>query len=147
MNDVLTREQRRRCMSRNRSWDTRPELTLRRAIWAAGARYRVRSKLPGRPDIVFCGPKVAVFVDGCFWHGCPIHSKRPGTNRSYWIDKIEGNRRRDVRVTESLKEIGWTVVRVWEHDIKTDLDAAARAVLEIVQCRRGAHLSKTVETD
>lgn len=119
--DVLTKKQRSYCMSRIRGRDTGPELTLRRAAWAAGLRYRVKNKLTGRPDIVFTSSHVAVFVDGCFWHGCPIHSVKPKTRASFWAEKIDRNRARDAVVKGALKRQGWTVLHFWEHDIESHL--------------------------
>ena len=134
--DVMTPAQRRRCMSQIHSRDTGPELRLRRALWAAGARYRLRYPLPGRPDLVFPGSHVAVFVDGCFWHGCPEHSVQPQTNSEFWRHKIAGNMARDRVVDENLTETGWCVVRAWEHDVERNLDSTAEAILLAV--RQGA---------
>ena len=117
MADVLTKKQRSYCMSRIRGRDTGPELALRRAAWAAGLRYRVRNGLKGRPDIVFASARVAVFVDGCFWHGCPLHSVKLKTRAVFWAEKIERNRVRDAEVRIALKKQGWTVLRFWEHEI------------------------------
>ena len=132
MTDVMTPEQRRRCMSRIRGRDTGPELRLRRALWARGLRYRVSYKLPGRPDIAFVSSRVAVFVDGCFWHGCPDHGVRPKTNTTFWDNKLEENRVRDVRVAEELENQKWKVIRFWEHQIMDDLDAVVDAVLKAI---------------
>lgn len=111
-------------MSRVRSRDTKPELLLRKALWAEGFRYRLRSRLPGKPDLVFRGDGLVVFVDGCFWHGCPIHSTQPKTNATFWSEKLEANVSRDVRVTAELRVLGWTVLRIWQHQIQEDLDSA-----------------------
>lgn len=106
-------------MSRVGQRDTGPELLLRSALFAAGLRFRLNVRVEGvRPDIVY-GPKhVAVFVDGCFWHGCPLHGTKPGSNQSYWLPKLEANRARDARQTEKLERAGWTVIRLWEHECK-----------------------------
>jgi DNA mismatch endonuclease (patch repair protein) len=107
-------------MRGNRKRDTRPELLLRRAVHRFGLRYRVATRpLPNRPwtaDLVFRSARVAVFVDGCFWHGCPEHYGEPRTNTGYWAPKIARNRERDEVVTRELCEAGWTVVRIWEHE-------------------------------
>lgn len=121
MADVLTAEQRSYCMSQIRGRDTKPEISLRKALWAAGLRYRLNYKLPGRPDIVFPQLKAIIFVDGCFWHGCPIHSTRPATNVKFWRKKIKSNKRRDQEVNQRLNELGWLVMRIWEHEIKDNL--------------------------
>lgn len=115
-------------MSRNKGRDTKPEVTLRKACWALGMRYVLRSKLPGRPDFVLPRHKVAVFVDGCFWHGCPKHYQAPATRADFWFKKIGDNRRRDLLVTAQLKAAGWKVVRVWEHLVRQNLPAAVTAV-------------------
>ena len=97
--------------------DTEPETALRRELHRRGVRFRAhRRDLPGCPDIVLVRVKVAVFVDGCFWHGCPEHFVIPKANRQWWLDKIASNRRRDARNDMMLREIGWKVVRIWEHE-------------------------------
>jgi len=108
-------------MSRIRDRDTKPEMLLRRALWSRGHRYRVRFPVPGRPDISFIHARVAVFVDGCFWHGCPIHASYPKSNAPFWKTKLKRNKERDAEVTQALMEAGWTVLRFWEHQVDTDL--------------------------
>lgn len=107
-------------MSRALRRDTAPELALRRQLHARGMRYRVDHPLPGmrrrRADLLFAGARVAVFVDGCFWHGCPEHSVVPKANREWWIDKIRANRERDAHTDAHLRSLGWLPVRVWEHE-------------------------------
>jgi len=109
----------RRRMKTQRRVDTKAETTLRRALFADGRRYRVALPVPGLPrrtiDIAFPGRKVAVFVDGCFWHGCTEHYVPPKNNAGWWEDKIRGNVARDQNTSEILAEAGWTVVRLWEH--------------------------------
>ena len=122
-----------RTMSANRSQNTRPEMDLRRALWARGRRYRVHVReLPGRPDIVFRKQRLAVFCDGDFWHGRAWHNRRErlrkGANADYWIPKIGANIARDARYTAELEEAGWTVLRLWESDIRQDPEAAADRV-------------------
>jgi len=98
--------------------DTKPELLLRKELWRRGLRgYRLDVKLPGRPDIFFSKYKLCVFVDGCFWHGCPIHYKGVERNKGYWDAKIEGNTLRDRVADEKLFEMGFTVMRFWDHEI------------------------------
>jgi DNA mismatch endonuclease (patch repair protein) len=125
-------------MQSNTRRDTRPELRLRRELHAAGLRYRVDyPPLPGvrrRADVVFTRQRVAVFVDGCYWHGCPEHgAKRFGTNSAYWTDKITANRARDADTNSRLEDAGWRVLRFWEHD---DPVASAAVVGEMVRRRR-----------
>lgn len=117
--------------------DTAPELALRRVLHRRGLRYRVhRRPLPDlarQADIVFTGAKVAVFVDGCFWHGCPIHASWPKANGGWWRDKIQKNRDRDAATTSALAANGWFVLRFWEHE---DPVVAADTVEEVLAERR-----------
>lgn len=110
----------RQKMSRQRKRDTAPELALRRALHARGLRFFVdRPVVPGqrrRADIVFPRWRLAVFADGCFWHGCPQHGHRPNHNGAWWHAKLERNRRRDRDTDASLRERGWVSLRVWEHE-------------------------------
>lgn len=106
-------------MLANRGRDTRPEMAVRRLLHAAGARYRVDfAPLGGtrRADIVFTRDRIAVFIDGCFWHCCPDHGTSPARNRDYWEPKLQRNAERDREVTEALKGGGWIVLRFWEHE-------------------------------
>ena len=107
-------------MQANRSRDTKPELAVRSAVHRRGLRYRVATRpqpeLRRTADMVFRRAKVAVFVDGCYWHGCPEHHTQPATNREYWAEKISGNIRRDKETNEHLERAGWTVLRFWEHE-------------------------------
>ena len=121
-------------MKANRHRDTVPELRLRRALHARGHRYRVSLPLSVggvrvRPDIVFPRQRVAVFVDGCFWHCCQLHGRRPADPTGYWNAKLDRNVARDQRVTRSLEQEGWSVVRVWEHDSVEDAVSLVVAAL------------------
>ena len=129
---------RRRMRSQARR-DTAPEIALRRLLHGAGLRYRVDYRLPGfrsRPDIAFVRERVAVFMDGCFWHSCPQHSTVPVRNREWWQGKLGGNVRRDQSTTEQLTRLGWRVIRVWEHEDPRD---AARQVEMAVRARRSGN--------
>jgi DNA mismatch endonuclease, patch repair protein len=110
----------RRVMQGNRSRDTKPEVAVRSAVHALGMRYRVSARplagLRRTADLVFRSARVAVFVDGCFWHGCPAHHSPPKTNAAYWSTKIQGNKSRDRDTTERLRMEGWTVLRFWSHE-------------------------------
>lgn len=128
MSDVMTPEQRSRCMSRIKGRNTKPELALRRALWARGHRYRVNHRLPGKPDVAFVGARVAVFIDGCFWHGCPEHRVKPKTNPDFWRKKLSGNVERDRKVSALLAAEGWIVLRFWEHEVEDDLRKVVDAV-------------------
>lgn len=127
----------RRSMQSNKRRDTKPELALRKAVHALGLRYRVDAKplaeLRRRADMVFTGTKVAVFLDGCFWHGCPEHHTVAKANAAFWADKVSGNRQRDRDTDARLTAAGWTVVRVWEHE---DPAEAAQRVAGVVRARR-----------
>jgi DNA mismatch endonuclease (patch repair protein) len=108
-------------MRANRKRDTAPELALRRALHAKGYRYNVNRlirtpNLRVRPDIVFPRRHVAVFIDGCFWHGCDLHGTHPRSNPAYWGPKLAANKARDARNTAALTVEGWRVVRIWEHE-------------------------------
>lgn len=107
-------------MSRARRRDTEPEMLVRREAHRRGLRYRVDSPLPGMPrrraDMVFARRKVAVFVDGCFWHSCPAHTSIPRANRDWWLAKLHKNSERDRETDEHLNKLGWTVLRFWEHE-------------------------------
>lgn len=123
----------RATMRANRGRDTGPEMAVRRALHARGLRYRVDHPLPfdrrRRADIVFTRAKVAVFIDGCFWHGCPEHGKKPRTNTRFWADKIARNEERDAETTLRLTELGWAVLRFWEHE---SVDFAVESVVRTV---------------
>lgn len=108
-------------MRSNRRTGTRPELALRSELHRRGLRYRVDRPIPTgrgrvRPDVAFASAKVAVFVDGCFWHRCPIHGTQPRRNAAFWMAKLDRNEARDRANDRALREAGWTVVRVWEHE-------------------------------
>lgn len=107
-------------MSRIRSSGSRPERVLRALIRdLTGARIRCNLRsLPGSPDVVVPSIRLAVMMDGCYWHGCPAHFRVPGTNRAFWEEKIRRNRSRDRRDTRELVRLGWTVWRIWEHDLR-----------------------------
>ena len=124
-------------MSRQRRRDTKPEIELRKALFKRGLRFRVNYAVPHLPrrsvDIAFTRLRVAVFVNGCFWHACPEHSTWPSANAGWWRAKLEKNRERDDETDRHLAESGWMVIRVWEHE---DLVVAAAAVEEAVKGRR-----------
>ncbi len=130
----------RKSMQGNRSRDTKPELAVRSAVHRRGIRFRVSTRpqpeLPRTADLVLRKSRVAVFVDGCFWHGCPDHGTQPATNREYWSDKIARNVERDVETTDYLQQAGWTVLRFWEHeDPESAADRIQESVVEAI--RRG----------
>lgn len=128
-------------MRSNKSRDTKPELALRSAVHALGLRYRVSAKpladLRRTADLVFTRAKVAVFLDGCFWHGCPQHHTVASANARFWADKVEANRTRDRDTDGRLADAGWVSVRIWEHE---DVAVAARRVEEMVRSRLATEL-------
>ncbi|WDI30318.1 very short patch repair endonuclease [Hyphococcus flavus] len=124
--DVFSKEKRSEVMRAVKGKDTKPEIALRKALFALGYRYRLNVKgLPGKPDIVLAKHRTVIFVHGCFWHGhnCKRGRRKPKSNADYWRDKIARNKARDQKNATALKELGWRVVTVWECEIKT-LDAA-----------------------
>nr|WP_269450218.1 very short patch repair endonuclease [Gordonia sp. LAM0048] len=131
MADHLSPEGRSRNMAAIRSSNTKPELRLRSALRSTGATgYRLHRKdLPGRPDIAFMRWRVAVFVDGVFWHGHPDHWDPERASSDYWRNKIQRNVDRDRIANERLRDSGWTVVRIWDLDIKDDIDQSVERVL------------------
>lgn len=122
-------------MKGNRKRDTRPEIALRSALHRVGLRFRcdypIRrpDRRPIRVDIAFTRQRVAVFVDGCFWHCCPEHSNMPRANRSYWQPKLERNVQRDAETVAALTDMGWHTIRVWEHEDPADATQRVRAAL------------------
>ncbi|MHC1558101.1 very short patch repair endonuclease [Actinomycetospora sp. C-140] len=125
-------------MSRARRRDTAPEMLIRREAHRRGLRYRVDAPLPGLPrrraDLVFPRSRVAVFVDGCFWHSCPEHVSIPRANREWWVRKLDTNRMRDRQTDAHLEALGWTVLRFWEHE---DPDEAVDRLEKVVRDRQG----------
>jgi DNA mismatch endonuclease (patch repair protein) len=123
----------RKSMQANTGRDTKPELALRRAVHAKGLRFFVNRRpiraVRRTADLVFPRVQVAVFLDGCFWHGCPQHHTVAKTNAEFWSRKVADNRRRDENTNVTLTSAGWTVVRIWEHE---DPEVAARRVVQIV---------------
>ncbi|AUH41343.1 very short patch repair endonuclease [Streptomyces sp. CMB-StM0423] len=128
---------RRRNMQAIRNRDTKPELTIRRLVHALGLRYRVAARplpdLRRTADLVFRPAKVAVFIDGCYWHGCPEHYIPPRTNKGYWSEKVTKNVARDRDTDEQLADAGWAVLRYWEHENPV---ACAHQIADTVRRRR-----------
>lgn len=119
--DVHTPAQRSFNMSRIYSKNTSSEVKLRKFLSATGIRgYRLHYKITGKPDIVFPKKKIAIFIDGCFWHRCKYHFVSPKTNKKFWLPKIKRNLVRDKEVNRTLKVAGWQVVRIWEHEVEND---------------------------
>ena len=132
--DVLTTEQRHKNMQRIRGKDTKAEVILRKALWHKGIRYRKNYKaLPGKPDIAITKFRIAVFVDGGFWHARD-HEEHPGeqiqTNIAFWTKKLKRNVERDKEVNQVLLELGWLVLRYWDSDIKKDCGACVKDIMQ-----------------
>ena len=120
-------------MSKARRRDTEPEMLIRKEAHRRGLRYRVDAPIPGMPrcraDMLFTRRKVAVFVDGCFWHSCPEHTSIPRANREWWVAKLQANQARDRATNTHLQGLGWTVLRFWEHeDPRAAVDVVEQAV-------------------
>jgi DNA mismatch endonuclease (patch repair protein) len=129
MTDVLTQDQRKFNMSRIRAKNTGPEVKLRKLLCTKGIRgYRIHYDLPGKPDIVFIKKKVAIFIDGCFWHKCPIDFQEPSTRKEFWMKKINSNVERDAINKKRLQDDGWIVLRFWEHDIRKKPDEVIKEI-------------------
>jgi DNA mismatch endonuclease (patch repair protein) len=144
-------ELRSRIMRAVRQKDTRPELLLRRAVHAAGGRFRLNLRtLPGSPDLVFPRRRLVVFVHGCFWHGHDCRAGRPpATRRDYWLPKLEQNRVRDVRKIDELRALGWRVEVVWECELETPegpAEACRRLLGAAAQSSRSAAPQTTVSS-
>jgi DNA mismatch endonuclease (patch repair protein) len=121
-------------MSKQRRRDTKPEVAVRKLLHARGFRFRVNYRVPGMPrrtiDIAFTRARVAVFIDGCFWHACPDHATAPAANSGWWSEKLATNQARDVATNDHLTGLGWRVIRIWEHE---DPDTAAEKVTSAVR--------------
>lgn len=132
--DVLTKDQRRKNMQRIRSKDTKAEVLLRKALWHRGVRYRKNYKaLPGTPDIAITKYRIAVFVDGGFWHARG-HEEHPGeqiqTNKVFWTKKLKRNVERDKDVNQALLELGWLVLRYWDSDVNRNCDGCVKDIMQ-----------------
>jgi len=132
-----TTEQQHKIMSKIRGKNSIPELLLRRALWAKNIRFRIHRKdLPGKPDITIKKYRLAIFVDGDFWHGFEWEKRKPKTNEGFWIPKIERNMQRDRFVNATLNEMGYTVMRFWEHEINKNLKACVNQVALYIEAEK-----------
>lgn len=133
--DTFSPEKRSEIMKRIKSSNTSIEIKLRKELWRNGVRgWRLQPKdIPGKPDLVFRRKRLAVFIDGCFWHGCPICDRTPKSGDVYWQNKISRNMARDNTNSERLVDLGWTVVRFWEHEVTKDVARCAVRVAEIAK--------------
>lgn len=121
-------------MSRIKGRDTKPEVVVRKYLYSRGFRYRVNTKIYGKPDLVFTNKKIAVFVHGCFWHqhGCS-DTYRPKTNKKFWNNKLDQNIKRDKKVKKKLKEEGWETIYIWECEIKNSLPKAVKPLITVLK--------------
>lgn len=134
----VTTKQRSKIMSKIKGKNSVPELLLRRALWVKNIRFRIHRKdLPGRPDIVIEKYKLVIFVDGDFWHGYEWLKRKPKTNQSFWMPKIERNMQRDRFANETLNEMGYTVMRFWEHEVEKNLKACLNQVMLYLETMKG----------
>lgn len=134
MTDVLTPDQRKLNMSRIRAKNTGPEAKIRKMLSAKGIRgYRLHYKLSGKPDIVFTKKKIAIFIDGCFWHKCPVDFQEPETRKEFWMKKIQSNVDRDKKVNKQLKAEGWIVLRFWEHEVRKNPENVVKKIAETLE--------------
>lgn len=146
MVDVHTKEQRSYNMSKVKSKDTKPELVLRKYLFSNGIRgYRLHSDLPGKPDIVFTKYKLAIFIDGCFWHKCPECFKPPSSNIEFWEEKLNSNVLRDEKVNKQLVNMGYKVIRFWEHQIIKDLYKCYLIIYDNLKSKGFHALKKGIE--
>lgn len=120
-------------MRRVKGSNTKPELAVRSALHKRGLRFRLGYPLPGKPDIVFVKPHVVVFIDSCFWHGCPEHLRMPKSNQEYWRAKIARNVERDASVDAEYASSEWRQLRLWEHDLKTDFEGCVDLIERTVR--------------
>ena len=132
MPDIVDKETRSRIMSSIRSKNTKVEWILRRALWKKGLRYRLHYKIKGSPDIVFPSKKVAVFIDGDFWHGYNWEKLKPKLKNEFWVNKILRNMQRDKEVNEELKKMGWKVIRIWEHELRKDVNKCVKKIKRVL---------------
>lgn len=129
----MTKKQRSHCMSQVKGKNTKLEIVFRKYIWKKGLKgYRLHGKLPGKPDLFFGPKKVAVFIDGCFWHKCPICYKGPKTNKKFWSAKIRSNVERDLDNDIKLKDMGIEPIRFWEHEIKENINKCFKNLKKLI---------------
>ncbi|CAM5786321.1 very short patch repair endonuclease [Brevibacillus borstelensis] len=132
MADVLTEEQRRKNMQAIRSV-SKLEEKIAKELWKRGIRFRRNVKdLLGKPDIAIKKYKVAVFIDSCFWHACEIHGRIPNTNTVFWVEKFRKNKKRDECVNNHYLDLGWSILRIWEHEVKADFNGVVDGIADFI---------------
>lgn len=129
--DTVSKKKRSQIMASIRSKDSKIEILFRKELWRQGYRYRKNPEsYIGKPDAVLKKHKTAIFIDSCFWHGCKKHCRIPSTRQNYWTQKIKRNIKRDKRVTRCYKELGWCVIRIWEHELKNNLKIVVTGTIQ-----------------
>jgi len=128
--DRISKKTRSKIMRAIKSNNTKPEILLRKALSKLGYRYKAHYG-PFKIDIAFPSKKIAIFVDGCFWHQCPWHSHKPKTNKSYWVPKLKRNVLRAKKINVKLRRLGWKVIRVWEHELKLTVPRRVSSAIEL----------------
>lgn len=145
MSDSMSKEQRSKTMGAIRA-QSKLENIFSKSLWRRGLRYRKNvRKLKGTPDIVLQKYKIVIFVDSCFWHGCPLHFKRPKSNQEFWDKKIARNKERDKEIDEYYIEKGWNVKHIWEHEIRTDLEGTADRTMKFITAIKATYSSVSTE--
>lgn len=138
--DTVSKEQRRKNMQAIRS-QSQLENIVTKELWKRGVRFRKNVKsLFGKPDIAIQKYKIVIFIDSCFWHACPIHGNRPKSNQEYWDAKLARNKKRDSDVNQYYVERGWSVKRIWEHEIKEDLEKAIEDIIRFINNAKSKRL-------
>lgn len=141
-----TTRQRSKTMAKIRGSNSKPELLLRKALWKANVRFRVHRKdLVGKPDLVIDKYRLAIFIDGDFWHGYQWQQRKPKSNQQFWIPKIERNMQRDQFVNKSLLEMGYVVMRFWEHDVKSNLAACVNQIQLYIEAAKEQRIPENYE--
>lgn len=131
--DKVSKDKRSEIMRLVKSKETKLEQLFRQKLWNAGLRYTKHNENQfGKPDLMLKRKRIAIFIDSCFWHGCPEHLRVPASNRKYWISKIEGNKNRDKEVNAHYRKSGWRVIRVWEHQISKQLEEVVNRIFKVV---------------
>ncbi|KTD83155.1 very short patch repair endonuclease [Paenibacillus sp. NPDC058367] len=132
MADKISKEKRSENMRAIRSVSMLENLVTR-AVWAKGLRFRKNVKgMPGKPDIVIKKYKTVIFIDSCFWHNCPIHGTIPKSNTEFWIEKLMKNKQRDINISNYYTGEGWSILRVWEHEIRSDFNTAIEKITDFI---------------
>lgn len=135
--DTFSKDERSKIMRTVKSKKTSLESSVTKELWKRGVRYRTNVlDLFGKPDIAIKKYKVVVFIDSCFFHGCPLHCRIPKSNEGYWIGKIQRNIERDLLVTHYYKSIGWNVNRIWEHELKDDFHTTIQSLIEFINAAK-----------